>query len=194
MANQNRDCLARTAWGFGGLGMPILGLPANTGFLNATTLQKFQMRNITPNRVFIGAAGVENHQEFVDLVAQKLSFMPAMDPTSAIERERAVYRGGEVRNGTHGNTTDMAVCFNGSSWVEEDMLALQVANVLVGDSNAFAEAIHRAQVSRSSGVTGSHNFVDSFGGINWNFRDAGLFGVRISGQTERVIFFDLIGN
>jgi predicted Zn-dependent peptidase len=168
--------------------MPRNGLPANTGFLNATTLQKFQMRNITPNRVFIGAAGVENHQEFVDLVAQKLSFMKPMDSSHVVERERAVYRGGEVRNGTHGNSTDIAVCFNGSSWVEEDMLALQLANILVGDSNVFAEAVHRAQLSRSSGVTGTHNFVDSFSGINWNFKDAGLFGVRISGQTERVIF------
>lgn len=69
--------LARTAYGLNGLGNPLNGIKGNISMLTASTLQRFQLRNITPRRLWIGAAGIENHQEFVDLVDRKLSFIPS---------------------------------------------------------------------------------------------------------------------
>ena len=48
--------------------MPIQGLRSNVNYLNASIIQKFQAENITPDRIVISAAGVEYHEEFVDVV------------------------------------------------------------------------------------------------------------------------------
>lgn len=69
------------------------------------------MENITPNRIFIGAAGVESHQEFVDLVANKLSFMPSTEGQKTTPRSASSYTGGEVRNLTEGNNLNVALVF-----------------------------------------------------------------------------------
>jgi predicted Zn-dependent peptidase len=52
--------------------MPLLGKKSNISSLSAHTIQKFQSLNITPNRIVISATGIENHQEFVDLVNEKM--------------------------------------------------------------------------------------------------------------------------
>lgn len=180
-----RDMLTRTAFGLGGLGNSMHGLQSNIQNLTATTLQKFQIRNYTPDRIFVGGAGVENHEEFVEMVQNKLSFIPhlgnAADPNF---RPMAQYRGGEQRISSDSNTTDIAVCFQGASWTDSDVAALQVAAALVGNSNSFAELTRGSSSLRSArNVTGVHNFVDSFGAINQHFSDSGLFGLRISGQS-----------
>ena len=71
------EAVFTTAFGLKGLGLPLKGLKGNVGNLSTYTLQKFQLENITPNRIFVAAAGVDSHQEFVDLVAHKLSYIPA---------------------------------------------------------------------------------------------------------------------
>lgn len=83
------DSLFRTAFGLNGLGNPILGLSSNIEYLNASTLQYFQMKNITPNRIIIGASNVENHAEFVELVEHQSAFagIPAQENASSSFRE-----------------------------------------------------------------------------------------------------------
>lgn len=83
------DTLFRTAYGLRGLGMPLLGLKSNIEYLTANTLQTFQIYNITPNRIIVGGSNVENHEEFVELVADKLSFIPAQETVNAHFREAA---------------------------------------------------------------------------------------------------------
>ena len=61
-----KDLLSRTAYGMTGLGMPHNGLKANVGNLNASVLQKFQLSHIRPEKISIGGAGVENHQQLVE--------------------------------------------------------------------------------------------------------------------------------
>ena len=39
-------------------------------------IQKFQASTLAPGRVVISAAGIENHDEFVDLVVEKLKTIP----------------------------------------------------------------------------------------------------------------------
>merc|ERR1712048_239916 len=179
-----RDTLMRTAYGNGGLGNSLLGNSGNLQNLTASTLQKFQIRNITPDRIFVGGAGVENHEEFVELVNNKLSFIQGMNEASA-EREASEYRGGQNMVGTQGNTTDIALLFEGASWRDQDHLdGLQVAAALIGNSNCFAEMVRNSSSLRAyNNVTSTHNFVDSFGSICSHFSDSGVFGLRISGQT-----------
>jgi len=181
-----RDMLSRCAFGEGGLGNSMNGRQANIQNLTATTLQKFQIRNYTPDRIFVGGAGVENHDEFVELVQNKLSFIPHLGNTANPDyRPRAEYRGGEVRVGSDANTMDISLCFEGASWSDADLANLQVAAALVGNSNSFAEAIrHSSSLRSAKNVTSVHNFVDSFGAVNYHFSDSGLFGLRVSGQAS----------
>lgn len=52
--------------------MPLSGLKGNVGNLNAFTIQKFQVENILPENIVVCAAGIENHDEFVELVEGEL--------------------------------------------------------------------------------------------------------------------------
>jgi len=64
------------------------------------------------------------------------------------------------------------------------MVSLQVANALIGNSNAWALQNKRPTHTRSfKNVLCEHNFVDSFGSINMNFSDSGLWGLLVSGQA-----------
>jgi predicted Zn-dependent peptidase len=62
------DAIYSAAFGNTTLGMPLQGRKNNVSNLTAYVLQRFQRENITPDRVVISATGIENHQEFVDLV------------------------------------------------------------------------------------------------------------------------------
>lgn len=62
------DHLFSAAYGGKTLGNPLGGRRANIANLSAEVIQRFQLTNITNDRVVISATGVENHQEFVDLV------------------------------------------------------------------------------------------------------------------------------
>ena len=183
-----RDMLSRTAFGVGGLGNSMNGRQANLQNLTATTLQKFQIRNYTPDRIFVGGAGVENHAEFVELVQNKLSFIPHLGQSADPNfRPMAEYRGGEQRVASDGNTMDVSIAFQGACWTDAEVATLQVAAALVGSSNVFAEAIRNSSSLRAAkNVTHVHNFVDSFGAVNYHFSDSGLFGLRVSGQSANV--------
>lgn len=86
------DHLFATAYGGKTLGNPLGGRRANIANLSAEVIQKFQLTNITNDRVVISATGVENHQEFVDLVNEKLHYTQL--GSSKPNREAAKYTGG----------------------------------------------------------------------------------------------------
>ena len=90
------DQLMRTAYGLKGLGLPLKGLKDNIKNINANVLQPFRLANADPNRIFVCAAGIQNHQEFVDLVKEKLgSILP--NERNFKQREKTEYIGGEIR-------------------------------------------------------------------------------------------------
>ena len=86
------DNIYTTAYGNSNLGMPLYGIKANVSNLSAFVLQKFQMEHITPERIIIGATGIENHQEFVDLVEDKM--MMNQLASRSKNRDSALYQGG----------------------------------------------------------------------------------------------------
>lgn len=179
------DTLFQTAYGNHGLGMPLHGLTHNYKYLHAHVLQKFQLENINPNRIFVAAAGIENHQEFVDLVESKLSFIPSVQG-SGPQREAAHYIGGENRNQTDENTITLALAFRSAPWGSNDIFALQVVNTLLGNSQSFStggpgKGIH---CRASTNLLNKHSFVDSAHPINFNFSDSGLFGISVTGAAS----------
>lgn len=89
------------------------------------------MTNFTNDRIVISATGVDNHQEFVDLVNEKLHVtqLGSTKPT----REASKYVGGEVRNYTDSSNAHVAFAFEAPSY--KDAYALLVAAEVFGRNN-----------------------------------------------------------
>lgn len=163
------DTVFRTAYGLKGLGMPLKGLKGNVDNLTAFVLQKFQLDNINPERIFISASNVESHQEFVDLVSQKLGSLPSAAGQSVVARENAEYLGGEVRNLNDSGVLNLAFGFQGVNWTNDQLYPLLVAQSLLNNSIIPNQ------------ITNKHHFVDAAEALNFNFSDSGFFGFRIAG-------------
>jgi predicted Zn-dependent peptidase len=74
------------------LGNKLYGNKSNVGNLTAYVIQNFQNTQVTPDRIVIAASGVENHQEFVDLVNEKMFFTQL--PSKSAQRSQSTYVGG----------------------------------------------------------------------------------------------------
>jgi predicted Zn-dependent peptidase len=180
------DHVLQTAYGLHGLGMPLLGLPHNYKNLHSHVLQKFQLENINPHRIFVCAAGIENHQEFVDLVNAKLSFIPPVDSADVHKREASKYHGGEIRVPSDSNEITLALAWQSVPWTNEDIFAYQVLNTLLGSSSSFStggpgKGMH-ARTTKN--LLNKLHYVDSANSVNFNFSDTGLFGLQISGHAS----------
>ena len=122
--NQNfNDQIYSTAFCKNGLGNALYGNKSNVSNLTSYVIQNFQSSNVTPDRIIISATGVENHQEFVDLVNEKMFFTQLTNKSS--KREAASYLGGEVRNLTEGSSVHIAFAFQGAN--HANLLPLLVA-------------------------------------------------------------------
>lgn len=183
------ESLFKTAYGLKGLGMPLNGLKQNVKYLTANVLQKFQLENINPSRIFICAAGIENHQEFVDLCEAKLSFIPAVSG-EVKGRERSEYIGGESRIATDSNELTLGLAFESVPWRHEDVFAFQVLNTLLGNASSFSTGgPGKGMHSRTTkNLLNKLHFVDSAQALNFNFSDSGLFGLTVSGPASNVYF------
>ena len=119
-----QDQIYQAAYGKRNLGNPIQGDRSNVNYLNAHVIQKFQAAQLSPKRVVISAAGVESHDEFVDLVNEKLNSSILNDASR--DRDAAKYVGGEVRNLTDANNIHIVLAFEGASY--KSSLPLLVAS------------------------------------------------------------------
>jgi len=174
--------LLRTAFGGHGLGNPLAGSHHNYKYLSAHVLQKFQLENISPERIFVCAAGIESHQEFVELVESKLSFIPSVSGSSH-SREASHYVGGENRIQTEDNDLTIGLAFRSAPWKSQDIFALQVLSALIGStSSPTGGAGTPGRVHQN--LINKHNWIDAVRPINFNFSDAGLFGLSVTGASS----------
>lgn len=90
--------------------MPMNGHKANLPNLSAYVLQKFQHSHFVPQNIIVCAAGVQNHDEFLELAESELGGL-----TGGKERTRvkSKYHGGHVRKLTEGNELNMALAWEG---------------------------------------------------------------------------------
>jgi processing peptidase subunit beta len=168
------DSIFQAAYGRKGLGMPIQGLRSNVNYLTAHVIQKFQAANLTPDRIVISAAGVEAHEEFVDVVNEKLAL--TILPNKQAEREAAKYVGGEVRNLTEANNIHIVLAFEGAN--HSNSLPLLLAEELLGNGRKLGRI--------QKNILNKHVFIDGAQTLNSNFADTGLFGLKLSGSAAHV--------
>ena len=119
------DILHRLAYGNKGLGNSLIGNNGNIAYLTAQTLQKFQLETIAPRKIVICGGGIDNHQEFVDLVSDKFATIPLPNSSSdAKAREAAVYQGGEIRVPNDSGVLHVALAFQGLNFKNSAPLLL----------------------------------------------------------------------
>ena len=169
-----QDNIYQAAYGRRSLGNPVLGDRSNVNYLNAGIIQKFQAAHLNPKRIIISAAGIESHDEFVDLVNEKLSTNILNDSSS--QREAAKYVGGEVRNLTEANSIHIALAFEGANY--RSSLPLLIASEVLGNGRRMGRL--------QQNVLNKHVFVDGAQAINVNYSDTGLFGIKLSGSAAHV--------
>lgn len=100
------ELLLTTAYGYNTLGMPLLGTSSNIGNIDARMLQQFIMDNITPKKCLIVASGVKNHNEYVELVKERLGEVLSV-PEHEYNRQKSEYIGGEYRTWTESPQTSV---------------------------------------------------------------------------------------
>lgn len=170
------DYLLRTAYGYNTLGMPLMGTANNIGNIDARMLQQFIMDNITPKKCTIVASGVKNHNEYVELVKERLGEVLSV-PEHEYERQRSQYIGGEFRTWTESPQTSIQVAFESVSWGSQDLPAFMLMQELVGSAHAFAPG----NSGRAHAAVKNNGFLDGMSSVNSNFTDSGLFGIKVAG-------------
>jgi predicted Zn-dependent peptidase len=158
--------------------MPLKGTKGNISNLNTYTLQRFQLENIAPDKITIGGAGIESHQEFVDLVADKLSHIASSEGQSTRGREKSEYTGGEIRNLTDDSYLHVGLVFESVAWNSPDVFAFLVLANIIG----LPGQVNPSYVARN--VLKKHSYIDQVEAINANFTDSGLFGIRVTGSAS----------
>jgi predicted Zn-dependent peptidase len=178
----NEELLLRTAFGYNTLGMPKLGTHGGVEGIDARSLQQFMMENITPKKCLIVGAGVHNHNEFVDLVKERIGeILPV--PEHVYQRVPANYIGGEYRAWAESPQTNITLAFESCPWNSEDIFASFVAATILGNASS-ARRNHPGfgRYNRASqNLVQKHNYVDRANAVNHHFSDSGLFGISVEG-------------
>ena len=179
----NSELLLRTAYGYGTLGMPRLGMEKNIDNIDARLLQQFIMDNITPRKCLIVASGVKNHKEYVDLVKERLGNLYPV-PEHEFERTPAEYIGGEHRQWSETPATSITLAFESCPWSSSDLHTYYVMNQLIGSATAFSsggpgKGMHCRAITN---MMQKNPYVDGASALNHHFTDSGLFGITIEGS------------
>ena len=178
------DMVMANIYGFKGLGNKLLGEQSNIKYLNAFTLQKFQIQNISTDKIVVSAFGVKNHYEFLELVDMKLGDLQHFS-SQRNPREASIFKESKLTIPENSNSVNVVVCFEGSSWTGESLITSQLLDSLLGgvevnhfDSILPAEGeLYSTFYLKESGVNG----VESF---SQHFTDSGVFGLRMNAQAQ----------
>lgn len=98
-----------TCFGNEGLGLPIGGIEENADNITNETILKFYMENVSPERVFICAAGIKDHKSFIDLLEKKINKM--ILSSFYKKRTKSIFKGGLTVIPSDGEEVHCAIAF-----------------------------------------------------------------------------------
>jgi len=118
-----------TAYGYNGYGMPLEGLQSNFQNIGFYYMNQFRKQYITPDRMVVWGAGINNHEEFVDTMTP---YFGTLDAAKAPERAPSKYLGGEFREILDSELTHVSLGFHGFGRNDKDVVAAYVLKYLIG--------------------------------------------------------------
>ena len=186
--------LVGTAYGHKTLGMPLNGFEQTLPNITADTWNGFLQDWVLPTRLTFCANGVERHEEFIQLVAERTKSLPSPSRLNK-ERVKALYVGGECRMFYEGPSTTLILGFESVPWNHPDMVVFGVLQTLIGNATGFSmggpgKGMHCRAIRSSSRpcdlvVFHKHQFVESVNTINTHFTDSGIFALHVTGAREQ---------
>jgi predicted Zn-dependent peptidase len=145
------------------LGAPILGKFSDISNMQKPALADYIHRHYTPHRTVISASGNLNHQDFVKLVEDFFTKLPA---DSNHEQEKAAYKGGDRRVDKDLEQSHFVLGFEGVPKNDPDYYAAQTLSTMLGggmSSRLFQE------------VREKRGLVYSIYSFHSGYRDSGQF-------------------
>lgn len=157
------------------LSRPLFAPRFNLHHLDEHTMKEFRSQNLTANRLSVVGVGIR-HDDLVRIADQYRL------PAGQLNRQKAKYIGGEIREENQSGLVHIALASEGASLSSKDLLASGIASQALGagsrikysaGSNKLARAIASASAQPALATT-----------FNANYSDSGLFGVNIIAQKS----------
>lgn len=148
------------------LGRPVLGTTDTVGGMQRDTVVNYLRGHYAGPSMVVAGAGALEHDRFVDLVSEHFGGLHAPPPPP--EPQKAVYRGGEVREERELEQAHIVLGFDGVGFHDPDFHALTVLSTALGggmSSRLFQE------------VREKRGLVYSIYSFTASYTDGGLFGI-----------------
>ncbi len=155
------------------IGRTILGTVESVNSFGADQIRAYMERNYVGSRMVLSAAGNVDHDQLVDIAADRFSGLKA---EGDLEPTKAQYVGGDKRNTSKHEQAHIILGLEGRAYNSDGFYAAQIlASVLGGgmSSRLFQE------------VREKRGLCYSVYAFHWAFADCGVFGVSAStGEKE----------
>mmetsp|Transcript_18529 Transcript_18529/g.62086 ORF Transcript_18529/g.62086 Transcript_18529/m.62086 type:complete len:461 (+) Transcript_18529:117-1499(+) len=122
------------------LARTILGPKEVIGSITADTIREYVATHYTADRMVVAAAGAVSHDALVEMADKSFGKFPGKPAQPAFQWEPSLFTGAEVRvhddampGGAH-----VAIAFEGLSWNDPDVYALQMLGAILGSLDAKA--------------------------------------------------------
>ena len=167
------DHFQETAYPSQALGRPVLGTSDIVGSFQRETLRDYMANHYGAEHMVIAASGKVDHRQFVDLVESHFGGLAA---GTALEKEKAAYRGGEYRESRDLEQVHFLLGFNAVDYHDPDYYAGLILSTLFGggmSSRLFQEIREKRGL-----VYSIYSFASSYS-------DDGVFGIYAgTGEAE----------
>jgi predicted Zn-dependent peptidase len=176
--NWIEDNWLTAAYGPTGLGMPLSGFHSQFQSIGYSHLNHFRKQNATPDRIIILAAGINNHDEFVQAVSP---YFKHISPAPA-HRSPAKYIGSELRSVSEEEITTVHMSFHGPPAGAESIFPLIVLRHLVGNATLKSPpSATRAYTHFMQKYPFLHSLKYTYSG----FTDSSNWGLNVTGPSSQ---------
>ena len=132
----------------------------------------------------IAATGIENHDEFVQMVEE---IMANVRPKGIFRRTESEYKGGIKRiEVPDSEALALNIAFESVPWTHEDSTTFYVMNQIFGSASGFSVGgPGKGMYCRAiMNLLIRYAFINNVSGINNIYTDTGLFGIDILGTPQ----------
>lgn len=173
------DLVLQSIYPKNGLGNPMFGNPHNALKLNTQVMQRFQLDHYVPENIKIVGVGIENHEEFVELIKTKLHELPIH--AKDYKREQAQFFECDILHPDAKAKPEFAIVFETKGWKSKKVIFNLILSAALGKSRrTFA---HLLNSHLDEGIFMSHlhqknSHFKSIEAFSLPFTDTGIFGLR----------------
>lgn len=166
-----------TAYGHTGFGMPLSGFESNFQNIGFYVMNSFRKNYITPGRMIVWGAGIENHADFVQAVTP---YFDKLEPTKSNIRAPSKYIGGDYRELLDSPLTHVGLSFHGLPRSNPDTNAAYVLKYVIGKKGS---GLHNRAATKFATKYKGLAYLDPH---HTTFQDTGNFRINFAATNDKV--------